>query len=313
MTQPVATDSPDTDSDASVLYGKALQRARKQKNISVEEVAQVINVSVEVIEALESSATEGLPPPAYVRGYLRAYARHVEVPVEQVLKDFAQAVPHQSETPLRARSRLPQEASSGSPLVKLLTRALLLFIVFALLYSVYHYYTNKVNDFAGQQSRTPPAVEQHARLGDDDTLLLMEDDGAVTELPVQPEFRSLAETLAPGETPEQQLDTADTAAEQVAAQPEPPKDEILIHADADSWVEITDASGRNLFYNMLRQGQKRELVGEAPFNVFFGNAPAISLRVNDVAIDMRRFIRANNVARFRVAIEDGKAVFLRRR
>ncbi len=320
------------DADAkSVLYGKALQKARKQKTMSVEDVAQAIHVKAEIIEALESSATEGLPPPAFVQGYLRAYARHVEVPVDQVLRDYAAAVPHRSETELRARSRLPREASSHSPLVKIFTRVLLLFILFALVYSAYRYYTNKVNHLAEQETSQIQTedgdanrlqIRQQASLTQEGELVTDADSAALNPalLTTRPEFASLAETLQPVEdnTAQTQLAQADAASEAAQPAPEPPPpppadDELMIYADQDSWVEITDAAGRNLYYNMLREGEEKEFRGAAPFDIFFGNAPAVTLRVNDVDIDMTKFIRSNNIARFRVSTEDDEAVFHPRR
>ena len=310
--------APETGADTRhepVLYGKQLQQARKQLNLSVDDVAQAIHIKAEIIEALESSATEGLPPPAFVQGYLRAYARHVDVPVEQVLHDFSVAVPHQTETELRARSRLPAEASSRSPAVKMFTLGLALFIGFALLYSLYSYYTGKVSHIARQEQPAPPEIEQHARISESGELIV--DRNGSTRLPLaanRPEFSSLAETLQT--PPPQQADAAgaDSAAEAAAPPPLPAaEDDIMIYADADSWVEITDAAGRSLYYNMLREGEEREFTGTAPFDVFFGNAPAITLRVNDVDIDMTKFIRSNNIAGFRVSTEEDEAVFHPRR
>ena len=329
MSHSASTDLSANADASPVLYGKALQKARKRKTMSVEDVAQAIHVKAEIIEALESSATEGLPPPAFVQGYLRAYARHVEVPADQVLRDYAAAVPHQTETELRARSRLPKEASSHSPLVKIFTRVLLLFVLFALLYSAYRYYTNKVNHLAEQEMAQIQAdgdgarrlqIRQHASLTDDGELVTDKVSQAIDPalLTPQPEFESLAETLqSADDTPPQsqaQL-TADTGVAEEAAQaaPEPPplpaNDEVMIYADQDSWVEITDAAGRSLYYNMLREGEEKEFRGAAPFDIFFGNAPAVTLRVNDVDIDMTKFIRSNNIARFRVSTEDDEAVF----
>ncbi len=319
------------DADASpVLYGKALQKARKQKTMSVEDVARAIHVKAEIIEALESSATEGLPPPAFVQGYLRAYARHVEVSVDQVLRDYAAGVPHRSETELRARSRLPREASSHSPLVKIFTRVLLLFIIFALVYSAYRYYTNKVNHLAEQEAAQTGSGDDASRLQIRQQASLTEEGELVTDadsatlnpalLATQPEFESLAETLQPTDDnslQSQARQPADTdAVEEVAPEPPPlppADDEVMIYADQDSWVEITDAAGRNLYYNMLREGEEKEFRGTAPFDIFFGNAPAVTLRVNDVDIDMTKFIRSNNIARFRVSTEDDEAVFHPRR
>ncbi len=340
MTRSVQSDSSAAADSQSVLYGKILQQARKQQNLSIEQVAEAIHVKAEIIEALESSATEGLPPAAFTQGYLRAYARYVEAPVEQVLHDFSTAVPHQTETPLRARSRLPKQAGTHTPVIKILSLALMVLFALALIYSAYSYYTNKASHDAESEAagvERLPQIEQHARLengelssvnsegnvredigAEDDSV-----DGALNKLPtltLQPEFESLAETLQPHQPPvelaaslsqpDEEPELAITTGQVLPKPPQLPRDdEITIHAERDSWVEITDAAGRNLYYNMLRGGRKLEFKGTAPFDMFFGNAPAITLSINGVDINMKRYIRPNNVARFRVSTQDDEAVF----
>jgi cytoskeleton protein RodZ len=315
QTEASAHDSTQAASQEDKLYGKSLQHARKQHSYSVEDVADAIHVSPEIIEALESSATEGLPPATFVQGYLRAYARYVDVSVEKVLHDYAVAVPHMGESELHARSRLPKEASSQQPLVKALTRLLLVFGIVAVLYAIYSYYTDKMNDFAdSNESRGRIEVQQNARLTDSGELIVGDNTTESAPASQQPEYTSLAESLQP--VKERAVVEIEPAQEEVVAVVEPPPapmlpidDEIMLYADKDSWVEITDAADRNLFYNLLKEGEERELEGSAPFDVFIGNAPAITLRVNDVDIDMTRFIRSNNIAQFRVSTNDDRAVF----
>ena len=89
-------------------------------------------------------------------------------------------------------------------------------------------------------------------------------------------------------------------------------DDLSIVAEADRWVEITDSTGAQIFYNLLKQDAESELRGVAPFDVFLGNAPGIEIRVNSSDVDFSGFVRANNVARFRISIRDNEPVSQRR-
>ena len=55
---------------------------------------------------------------------------------------------------------------------------------------------------------------------------------------------------------------------------------LLLNYTGDCWTEITDASGRRLFFDMGHNGRAVELTGQAPFNVLFGNFENVSVSVD---------------------------------
>jgi len=65
--------------------GEQLRRAREGYGWTLEDVAGNLNLTVEVVRALESGDKEMLPEAAFVRGYLRAYARLMEIDEHAVL------------------------------------------------------------------------------------------------------------------------------------------------------------------------------------------------------------------------------------
>ena len=76
------TPSPQT---RNLSPGEQLRNARQGYRWSVEDVAANLNLTVEMVRALESGDTEALPGPTFVRGYLRAYARLMEIDESTVL------------------------------------------------------------------------------------------------------------------------------------------------------------------------------------------------------------------------------------
>ena len=55
---------------------------------------------------------------------------------------------------------------------------------------------------------------------------------------------------------------------------------LLLTYTGDCWTEITDASGRRLFFDLGRDGRTVELTGAEPFNVLFGNPGNVNVLVN---------------------------------
>ena len=65
--------------------GEQLRKARIGYRWSLGDVAANLNLDVDVVRALESGDYAGLPEPAFIRGYLRAYARLMEMDDVQLL------------------------------------------------------------------------------------------------------------------------------------------------------------------------------------------------------------------------------------
>lgn len=56
--------------------------------MSVEEVSRATRIPVSAIERIEADHFDDLPGEVFVRGFLRAYARAVSIPVEEVLARY---------------------------------------------------------------------------------------------------------------------------------------------------------------------------------------------------------------------------------
>ena len=71
--------------------GEQLRAARMGYQWAIEDVAANLNLTVDVVRALEAGDHTNLPEPAFVRGYLRAYARLMEIDENLVLKGNAES------------------------------------------------------------------------------------------------------------------------------------------------------------------------------------------------------------------------------
>lgn len=68
--------------------GRYLRHARELRAMSVEEVSRATRIPVSAIERIEADHFDDLPGEVFVRGFLRAYARAVSIPVEEVLARY---------------------------------------------------------------------------------------------------------------------------------------------------------------------------------------------------------------------------------
>src|SRR5690606_21273808 len=70
------------------LPGSRLQTERKRQNLSEQDVAARLHLSMTYLKALESDDYERLPQAAFVKGYVRNYARLLGLPPEDLVRDF---------------------------------------------------------------------------------------------------------------------------------------------------------------------------------------------------------------------------------
>ncbi|MCG6937938.1 MAG: DUF4115 domain-containing protein [Gammaproteobacteria bacterium] len=315
--------------DTKYDFGSVLSESRKSQKYTVDEISRYLKIPEPVILAIEASDTASLPPPTFAKGYIRAYAKFLEISEDKVLDLYNRAVP-QSVAKLKSRSNLPNERNSQSPLIKTVTIFLIIAGIAALIYGGFEYYQEKASvlenervskepGFTGSSLDSPgirPAIiEQNAQLTDDDELIVESsaaientvEEGEVLTAPVIPEpaQQAVAE-------PAPAADAAREIEQEAGRQTgniEENQDTIEFYAENGSWMEVRDANDKRLFYNLLPEGGSRTLHGTAPFYVSLGNARTTKVVINGLDVDMTDHIRANNTARFKVSSEQQLVIF----
>lgn len=304
---------PDTLQDGP---GAELKTAREGMDVSTREVADALNLPLHVIEALEADDYERLPPTVFTRGYLRSYARLLELPPESLLARY----PEVTEEIDAITGELPSvDAADAAPIRSLGIAAVVGVILIALLVWL-----------LGDEEGSAPVVEPTVSGTGADAVAQPEaavqdvtatdvvavqpaseaDASAVTEIPM---VGRVAEQVPPPVEPESS--TAELA--KTAENAEPTKgmgsktpvtpsvrerritefgdDQITFVFSEDCWVEVKSAEGENLYSDLNRTGRTLVLTGRAPFRVLLGYAPGVSLSFNGDPVALERYSR-NNVA-----------------
>jgi cytoskeletal protein RodZ len=86
--------------------GTTLREARQRKGIALGDVSNATNISIHVLEALERGEMARVPRGLFARAFLRAYARHVGLDAERIVRAYVaehEPVPEDELQPLRAR------------------------------------------------------------------------------------------------------------------------------------------------------------------------------------------------------------------
>lgn len=136
--------------------GDMLRSARERKGLSIEQAAAHLNLRPSLVTDLENEHYEQLRIPTYRRGYLRAYARLLEIDPEQVLKAHDEKhgkadEPIKTTTPIKPLKR-------PSRIGKIAFWIITIIIVLLIIGLTTQWWKNRNgNDFNTQGNNTPSA------------------------------------------------------------------------------------------------------------------------------------------------------------
>jgi len=78
--------------------------------------------------------------------------------------------------------------------------------------------------------------------------------------------------------------------------------DVLVMATAsESWAEVEDANGARLFFDLMIKDKEYKMQGQAPFKLFLGNAPSVTIGVNNRLLNFSDYIRRNNIAHIQIS------------
>ncbi len=313
--------------------GRHLREAREAKNMSLEEAALRLRLHERLVVAIEEDDYEKLPPPAFVIGYLRNYARLLELPQEEVLSSYSG---YQVQKPeLVPRMRADREVRSSDLFVRLFTWLIILGLI-ALPAAWWFSQRAELRLGGGEVPAdqqpgqplfpfgvAPAAPAEDSSMGQEPAEMAAA-PVAEEEMPAtaQAEETPPAETApavvdavpvpaAPGPVPASSGMT-DAQHPQPAAESEArPAAAVAAHQlrlefKADSWARVTDAGGKRLLADLVRAGNSRVFEGQPPYEVTLGYAPGVEVYLGGKLFDHSAFNR-KNIAKFSLGQAAGAA------
>ncbi|HJP39046.1 MAG TPA: helix-turn-helix domain-containing protein [Gammaproteobacteria bacterium] len=267
--------------------GEKLRIGREKKSLSIERVAEVLHLDETIIIALEQENFAALGAPVYIRGHLKAYAQLLSLSPVAITSEYQEFY---SSEPVAVQALWQPKVVSVS-ISPVLWVGVVLVILLGLLLGIYVL-------FAGEDLSDTVSVNSGADVPKADQpvpiVSVMDDVGKAAGGVSMPALPALdgAEANAIGA---QQVELPAPAAV-VAMQ-------LVLQFNQESWVEISDANQRLLF-GLQRQGYRREVSGEPPFNLLIGNAQGVDLIVNGKPFAVPVSGVTGKVARFMITGED---------
>jgi len=297
--------------------GAVLRAAREAAGMSEQQVADTLRLPTAVVRTLEANGFQSLPAPAYARGYVRAYARLLELDAEALLGEHEQCLggvqtprlvlTDNGRTPLRdtLHERLGWVFGGAALVVGLVASGVLWWAwpqagATAPVPSSAQASGSPLPAAPSTMATPSPSPTQRATVvpslaaATPATDTITHDAG----VPPPPVVDGNAETPIIVADASAEVAAVASAEGDIATTP-PTVDgsgrALAFAFSEDCWVEVSDSMDRIIHRALNRAGETLLLHGETPLRIRIGNAPGVTLEYDGHAVALGPHTR-NRVA-----------------
>ena len=280
--------------------GSRLKSAREAAGLSLDQVAQQLKLAPRQVQALEDEDFAQLPGRTFARGFVRNYARLLNLNGDDLLSRLPDAAhaPALEAPALHPTGAMIAELPTASTPKTSFTRWLIPLVLVACIVgaAAYEWYRGALSP----QGDAPPSVQQEPThstpapptSGKDLPNPLATDKPASETAPGPMVGGGRAAVAAAPVAPAPLLSSAPAAAAVPTAA-------LLLGYRGPSWTEIRDRDGQVLIARLVAAGSEQAINGAPPFDIVIGNAHEVSLVYRGNSVDLSRYTR-QNVARLRL-------------
>jgi cytoskeleton protein RodZ len=311
--------------------GQILKNARTQANLSIQDIAKKVRLKKDLLEDIERDSYDINISLTFIRGYLKLYAKHVNVAEEEVIAAFDK-LNTQKKEPVKLQSFSRRVANQANDDKLMLVTYVLVGLVVALVVIWWLQKSNANTDEvvvllpASQPSETvavtpaqpalvpsPPSIEIINSDTSQDTPVLLTVQSAAEALSSEPADAS--QQVSSGDN--SITGTAPDTAKIISAVSEPTTVdvnrarliessqpiELIFEFAGDCWMNLSDATGENIAYGVKVSGRVMPVTGYPPFVVTLGAPEVVKISYAGQAVDMS-FLKPGRIAKFDLPLSE---------
>jgi cytoskeleton protein RodZ len=262
MTERQTDQQPQVVETATPLsVGTVLREARERMGLSVSDVVNRLKFAPRQIKALEQDDFGQLPEAAFVRGFVRSYARLLKIDEAPLLAALPDAHAHD------AAATQQQAVEVPFPGVYSVRKSNIVWLVAALLVALV------LGVFTWWHARKPAAAPAR-RVATVVQPVALPPVSAVMAAPVISAASAAAATADVAARPKVKFHTSAGAGL------------IRMTFDEDSWVEVKDHDGKLLMSQVNPAGSEQSIDGAPPFTLTIGHAGGVKLYYKGKPVDL---------------------------
>lgn len=288
--------------DGGPLGGERLAAARRANEISASDIAKELHLDEPKVRALEQNQFEVLGAPVFAKGHLRKYAELVGVPIDDILSDYYKLNRTTGAPPVVGTKRKLERDLSLGPWI---AGGVVMIIVASAAWWWFNLEPApppaEVPAVVAEPATLAPFVSDASEEPVQNQAVDAEDDTPAPEAEMQEEAEAIA-------APEPETAVAQPAVVE-AEQAEPvveqqasllPQVRVELTFSGDCWTEVSDASGRRLFYDLGTAGRVVALSGDEPLRVVLGDSENVRITVEGIDYPIPGSARSGRLARLSI-------------
>jgi len=319
---------PEVVAATRVNPGETLRQARESNGWSLAQVALKLNLTVASLSNLEAGAFDKLPGHTFARGYIRAYAKLLDMDQTVLVQQFDQYTGSDAQgSNVHSLGRIEEPVRVSHTILRIVSLLLLIAVIgggFVWWQDQTSLRTKEPVALAPEHvevegadgtTRIHPldepedqAVQEGQAEGETSLALPQGQDGAEAEaepsVPAAPTPAPAAPTVpapathapvapapAAPATPAPSVATpaVPATAPVATAAPAAGEGQVQIQFTADCWTQVTDGNGKVLFSGLKRKGDTTSINGKPPFAVRLGYARGAQVSYNGQPVDVAPF------------------------
>lgn len=282
----------------AIEAGTLLKNKRESLGLTQKQISDRLKLRVTLIQQIEENQFESDHVATFMRGYIRSYAKYVNLDEKVVLNALHHSgdAQHQEQEMLSFSRKTKTEKHNSR--IMLLTWSI--FAVIVGISSLWWWQNQQQDTLSQSLANTESSEELVVEESLDPELTSLEvieaeqntETSPVTENSDELTEVSSAEdsvTLDPVEVIEEAPEAADVAsvtAEPETVAPEAVVNELVMQFSADCWIQVKDASGKTLSTGIKKAGQTLNLSGTAPYKVILGAPEGVSMTFASEPVDL---------------------------
>ncbi|WP_412480723.1 helix-turn-helix domain-containing protein [Azonexus sp. IMCC34839] len=271
--------------------GTQLREAREALGLKVSDIAKTLKLGQRQVEALENGQWDGLPGATFIRGFVRNYARLVQLDPSLLVAQLDPILVKPVDTltvPRVQPADMPQFGGGPARRDRLVVAIGLLAVLLA---SALYFLLP--NDLAALRTDVQSLLDSMARKEEP----AAPSSSVAQSEPVLPPGATPQQVLnpqavTPGETPAPAAPSASPSNVAAAATSAPSlpsgvvDGQMRLVADKEAWVEVRDRENKVVFSQRLAAGAEQIVGGQGPLSVVIGYAPGVRLFWRGQSIDL---------------------------
>ncbi|SHM80059.1 cytoskeleton protein RodZ [Pseudomonas asturiensis] len=305
--------------------GETLRQVRESRNWSLPDVALRLNLTVASLSHLENGNFEKLPGHTFARGYVRAYAKLLELDQAALVEQFDQFTGTDGKgSPVHALGRIEEPVRLSHNILRIVSLLLLVVLVGGGFVWWQDQATLRGKDQSGlnlehvEVESADGTTQIHPLDEPEDQAVVENQTAGQTTLPLNagtpanetqnatpvvpaPTVNAPAHTQAPAATATPPATTAQTpsVAPVVPSMPTTPAEQpapmvagagqVNVQFTADCWTQVTDGNGKVLVSGLKRKGESLDVNGKPPLTLRLGFARGAQVSYNGQPVDVAPF------------------------